>query len=197
MSEKKLDRRVKRTRRMLRQALLELIIEQGYDNLTITELTERADLRRATFYLHYSDIDELLLAVLQHLFDKLIHDLEAQRPMPVFYRQATPPHALAMLEYLDDNATLYRALLDGKCGVLVQRYIRDYLARIKRAQLEQLPPDSLPQPVDVLANYVAGAEMSMLVWWLENDRPYPAADLAEMMQSLLLQGLQPLTEATS
>ena len=95
------------------------------------------------------------------------------------------------------NATLYTALLNGKCGILVQRYIRDYLAQIKRAQLETLPDERLSQPVDVLANYVAGAETAMLVWWLENDRPYPPADLALMMQALLMDGLKPLTEATS
>lgn len=182
---------------MLRQALLELIIEQGYDDLTITELTERADLRRATFYLHYSDIDELLLAVLKHLFDKLVSDIEAQRPMPAFYEYSEPPHTRAVLEYLAKNATLYTALLNGKCGVLVQRYIRDYLAQIKRAQLDALPPEQLPQPVDVLANYVAGAETGMLVWWLENDRPYPPAELAQMMQALLLDGLKPLSQAAS
>ncbi len=197
MPQKKLDRRVRRTRRMLRQALLELIIEQGYDDLTITALTERADLRRATFYLHYSDLDELLLAVLKHLFDKLVSDIEAQRPIPVFYEYSDPPHTCAVLEYLAENATLYTALLNGKCGILVQRYIRDYLAQIKRAQLETLPDERLSQPVDVLANYVAGAETAMLVWWLENDRPYPPADLALMMQALLMDGLKPLTEATS
>ena len=53
MTKQKLDRRVRRTRRLLAEALVALIIEKEYETISITDITERADLNRATFYLHY------------------------------------------------------------------------------------------------------------------------------------------------
>ena len=57
----KTDRRIQRTRQSLRTALLELIKEKGYDAISIEEITERANVGRATFYLHYKDREDLLL----------------------------------------------------------------------------------------------------------------------------------------
>ena len=57
----KTDRRIQRTRQSLRTALLELIKEKDYDAISIEEITERANVGRATFYLHYKDKEDLLL----------------------------------------------------------------------------------------------------------------------------------------
>ena len=59
--ETKIDRRVQRTRQALRNALLELIKEKGYDSISVEEITQRANLGRATFYLHYKDKEDLLV----------------------------------------------------------------------------------------------------------------------------------------
>lgn len=53
MSDKQLDRRVRRTRRALQDSLTSLILEKGYDAVTVEDITDRADLGRTTFYLHY------------------------------------------------------------------------------------------------------------------------------------------------
>src|SRR5512147_2280747 len=57
----KIDRRIQRTRQSLRTALLALIKEKGYDAISIEDITERANVGRATFYLHYKDKEDLLL----------------------------------------------------------------------------------------------------------------------------------------
>lgn len=61
MSDKQLDRRVRRTRRALQDSLTSLILEKGYDAVTVEDITDRADLGRTTFYLHYKDKEELLI----------------------------------------------------------------------------------------------------------------------------------------
>ena len=55
-----MDRRVRRTRRQMRDALLALVMEHGYESVTIQQITDKADLSRATFYLHYKEKDERL-----------------------------------------------------------------------------------------------------------------------------------------
>ena len=59
------DRRIRRTRKLLHEALVELIAEKDYDDITVQEITARADIGHRTFYRHYADKDELLSAVMQ------------------------------------------------------------------------------------------------------------------------------------
>ena len=74
----RLDRRVSRTRRQLRDALMALILERGYNMVTIEDITDRADLGRTTFYLHYRDKDELLIESLEAIAQDLKAQVEQQ-----------------------------------------------------------------------------------------------------------------------
>ena len=56
------DRRVRKTRQLLREALMELTLERGYDHVTIQDILDRADVGRSTFYAHYHDKDDLLVS---------------------------------------------------------------------------------------------------------------------------------------
>ena len=61
------DRRIQRTRQALRNALLQLVKEKGYDSILVEEITQRANLGRATFYLHYKDKEDLLVDVFSEI----------------------------------------------------------------------------------------------------------------------------------
>ena len=74
--ERKPDRRIRRTRRQLHNALYSLIQEQNYDTITVSDVVDTADISRATFYLHYKDKDELLLHSLESLAETLMDDLD-------------------------------------------------------------------------------------------------------------------------
>ena len=71
----KTDRRIQRTRQFLRTALLELIKEKGYDAISIEEITERANVGRATFYLHYKDKEDLLLEEFREMANEKVQVL--------------------------------------------------------------------------------------------------------------------------
>jgi AcrR family transcriptional regulator len=77
MTAPKPDRRVQRTRAALRQSLMELIREKGYEALTVEEVARRANLGRATFYLHYHDKDDLLLEEFSLLARERVQALSA------------------------------------------------------------------------------------------------------------------------
>ncbi len=76
---KKLDPRIIRTRQLLRSALLSLIPQKGYDDITIQDITEYATLNRSTFYLHYDDKDHLMQAMIADVFTEL-EDIPRQKP---------------------------------------------------------------------------------------------------------------------
>jgi AcrR family transcriptional regulator len=190
MVDKPLDRRVVRTRQMLREALISLILERGYDNLTINDITTRADLRRATFYLHYDDKEDLLLATLEATFDDLVRQLEPASNGDMLGGKSKVSTFLVTFEHVAENSRLYRAILGGQAGAAITRRIRAYLARHIIRELPHPASAELLVPAEVLANYIAGAEVALIQWWLESDMPYSAREMAGMAQQMLLYGAQ-------
>src|SRR6185369_13971963 len=109
---KKLDPRVIRTRQLLREALVANILEKGYDATNIQDITDRAGLRRATFYLHYADKDALLLSMMQETLDALMQEMES-RSAKSFSAETQPSEDLMTFEHVQERADLYRAVLSG------------------------------------------------------------------------------------
>lgn len=174
---------------MLRDALLELIIEKGYDNLSIQDITDRADLRRATFYLHYADKNELLEAVLHEIFDELVQELEPLIQGDALGGKTQVETFIVMYRHLAANSTLYKIILGGEGGAVTARGIRQYLAGHSLEMLKRLPKSQVKLPADVLANYMAGSELSLMMWWLESGQPYTVEEMAQMTQQLILKGV--------
>lgn len=187
-STKKLDRRIVRTRAMLQAALLDLIDKQGYDSISVADITDRADLRRATFYLHYKDKGDLLLATLESMFDQLVAQIEAVTVRDPLAGKTDLATWRAMFEHVAAHRTLYKNILTGASAAAIGRRIRAYLAERLLMSLRAAPPESISLPAEVIANYLAGAEVGLMIWWLESDAPYSAEDMAAMAQRLALDG---------
>lgn len=182
MPKKKIDRRVRRTRRRLRDALIERILDQGYDTITIQEITDAADLSRATFYLHYKDKDELLASSLEEMFDELmdsVKDLMLRREIDL---DLDAPPSLPVFTHVAEYAELYKSLMGDKGVSSVINRILDYTAKIAEQQYHLLVPedarDDLPVPIPVASRHMAGSLFSMVSWWLDNDMSYTPHEMA-------------------
>lgn len=182
------DRRVVRTRTALRKALFALVREKDYDAITVQDIVNRADLRRATFYLHYDDKDDLLLSALQEPFERLTEDVEAVSRGHTLAGKTRLEAFAAVFAHMAQNAALYRAVFEGTAGVRFQRRIRDYLEAHVLEGVRTLPADRLSAPADVIAGYIAAAAVGLIAWWLENDAPYHAERMAVMAHQLVLHG---------
>src|ERR1700730_5840095 len=101
------DRRVQRTRQLLEQALLELIEEQNYESITVQQITDRANMGRATFYLHYREKEQLLLTTVQKLQEDLAQRLEPLRPPDLRTEKQT------LSEKIFQHVAQYRHLYQG------------------------------------------------------------------------------------
>lgn len=189
--KKPMDRRVRRTRRRLREALIALILEKGYDPITIQDITDRADLSRATFYLHYRDKDELLANSLEAMFDELVASMKVPLTPNMLTADGQPP-ALLAFEHVQEHSALYKALLLGERGVtyVIYREI-NYLARIAEQHiLSALPAEALARaPVALLAQHIAGSLFALIVWWLENDMPQTPETMARRFHQLAMPGV--------
>ena len=192
---KKTDPRVIRTRQLLRDALVATILEQGYDAASIQTITERAGLRRATFYLHYRDKEDLLLSMLRETTDALMQQLEAETG-DLLTAEHQYAQELMTFRHVQARADLYRAILSGQGAAAITRGLRDHLAaRLREKCVSQNRVLSLPVPVEVLANYLAAVKLNMLIWWLDQGLPYPPEEMAAMVTRLVLEGAGGMLEA--
>lgn len=198
------DRRVLRTRKLLRDSLIALILERGYDEVNIQDITDHANLGRATFYLHYHEKDELLADVLRQFSEEY---LSSGPQVTLTHGHLTNPKSVQHLfEFAENHYDFYRIMMIGRGSVTATRQLLEILREsFTRALLSYQKEDgeSLKAPVDFLANYMAGSLLSLVYWWMDNEMPYSAAQMSAMVQQfslinhpeLLVAGGQALNEA--
>jgi len=190
MSKKtrKLDPRVVRTRQQLRAALVSLIEESGVDALTVQDITDRAELNRATFYLHYRDKQDLLEKSLRDAIDELTADLGAspdeQSQLAI---DESPRPIKAVFEHVAQHAHFYRVMMSAEGVPSFIAGVRDYIAEITLRWLKALQPDPRQSvvPLEIVANSLSWSVLGVLIWWLEHDMPHPPDYMAEQFQLLM------------
>jgi AcrR family transcriptional regulator len=174
------DRRVRRTRRSLRDALVGLIVERGYEKVTVQDVLDRADIGRSTFYAHYRDKEALFEACFDDLRASLERELAATVESPS-HDNPTRPIGV-MFEHAYANQLVYQALC-GRTGDtagtrLLHRLVLDSLRG-------HLTPVGLTLPVDVVAEYHAGGLVAVLVWWVRQGFPQPPGEIAHVCQKMI------------
>lgn len=199
----KVDRRIQRTRLALRSALLELIKEKGFEAVSVEEITERANLGRATFYLHYKDKEDLLLDEFREIASNRVRVL-SEIPVLIWNSdqgrvELTDAHAPVMplqlvFEHAAQNADLYRILLRGQSSQRIVGQIQEIITHsineiIRTRQQSDHPQTSPEVPVEMLAAYFSGALMGTLNWWLGQADPIPPAAMANKFQHLFFPGV--------
>lgn len=178
---KRPDRRKQRTRAMLRDSLIALILEKGYDAVTVQDITDHANLSRAAFYLHYRDKDELFVASQEEMFDDLVKNLSAVTDDFLMPDGTTP--GLSAFHHADQHRDLYKAMLKGQGITGITRRIREYLVDVLRERIEKRLL-SAPLPIEVIAHHVTGSLLALITWWIETDAAYTAEEMAVMFHKL-------------
>jgi len=179
------DRRVQRTRELLQKALIELIGERRYDAITIQEIIDRANVGRTTFYLHYRSKDELFISC----HEAIVSEFRIGPLHPLSREELLSPEAPAGMtsayRHLEDARARLYSIFQGKDSLLILRKIRDWSAQEIEASLRAafVEADSTV-PFDVLANYLAGAQIALVQWWLEKRQPYTLENMAQTFHRL-------------
>lgn len=133
-SQRRPDRRRERTQKQLGDALLALLLERNYDEIRIEDICHRADLGRATFYLHYNNKDELLFAVLKRIIlDDHTRHLENVDPL-----DRSRSLARGVFEHVAAYRALYRGLAKSIQSGSIDRQIQAFLKEITLNELERL-----------------------------------------------------------
>jgi len=181
----KQDRRIIRTCKQLRDAMIELMRERGFDEISVRDITDRADLGRATFYLHYRDKKELLLEILDTIASEYVQKI--QEVTPIDWTSPDNSSVKLIFEYSAKNADLYQVIMKGQGRWDISLHLHEIIANhvgqfiqttiAKTRKVPAVPPD-------FLANYFAGSLLSLIFWWLEKKMPYSADQMVEYFRKV-------------
>ena len=158
-----MDRRVRRSRERLHEALVALTLERGWDRVSVQAVCDRARVGRSTFYVHFADKEDALVGGLEHVRD----DLRA-RP-----RTGAFAFLRGLLEHADESRRLFRAVIGKRSGLAVQRRFREIV-------LELMTDDLRAQRVAranlaVASRFLTGALVELLFAWVDAREATPAA----------------------
>ena len=178
------DLRVRRTRKLLQNALIELTIEKGFSAVTVRDIAQRAMVNRATFYRHYQDKYDLLDRYMDDLYAML--DTPDEPPTQVDIPEKPPAGLVRMLEHVQAHADFYRVMLGKRGDPGFAQRIRGYIEKRMRASLSAMvPQDQLNKAsFDLCMKYISSAGLGSIEWWLENDLPYSPRQMATLAVQL-------------
>jgi AcrR family transcriptional regulator len=182
------DRRVRRTRRLLHEALVSLILDKGYQRITVQDILDRADVGRATFYAHYRDKDALLLTSFDGMLDELRRELDAMEPGAPPANTARP--AGVVFDHAYRHQLIYQALCGKQGGAIIQRYLHQRISDLLREHLRpHLAAAGSEIPADIIAEYYTSGTLGLLAWWVDHDFQHGPAWLARSYQQLAVPGI--------
>lgn len=188
VSAQPIDRRVRRSRTALEAALLELLAERELSQISVSDLTGRADVHRSTFYEHYTDVHDLAASACTQMFDQLITATAALPADDVPAHDGAAHHALSlMFEHVAAHRPLYRALLGADGSARVMNHLLEQMADGVRTGLSKRArrrTDGAPSPA--AAAFIAGALMGTITDWLRRGCPETPEELSAAVWPLLL-----------
>jgi AcrR family transcriptional regulator len=194
MAKSAMDRRSLRTKGMLQHALNSLIQKKDYEAITIKDICDAANVGRSTFYAHYTSKDDLKRRGFEKLRKELVDRQREAKAAPGDIKDRSLGFSLTMFEHARDHVDHYRALVGGRGGIVSLGQIRQILSDLVRnefaATVGKNSADTIPR--ELIVQYVVGAYMAVLTWWLDGGAKLPPKRIDEMFRRLAAEGITPL-----
>ncbi len=183
------ERRKLQTRQRLLDAAKRVIASHGYEDTGVLDITEEADVSKGTFYQHFKDKEDLTRALILEGFEELNERIEKAR--------AGKPHVLyareilrVIFRYAAENRDMFHIMLGGMASAELRTLAYEYYAKsIEEAlALDGITAENIPFPPAMLARFIAGAGVSLALWWLEDDHGLSPEQMAEFTYRLFRDG---------
>jgi AcrR family transcriptional regulator len=197
MTEKP-DRRVQRTRKLLLETLIALMIEKGYENITVQHIIDHANVGRSTFYAHFMDKQDLLQSGINQLKAQLlIHQKEAPKNEA---RSSAPEFrfafTLAMFHHAEEHYALYRALVGRESGAMVQLLMKQMFTELFQQEHDSARQQLEPIVHDLVIQYAVSSLLSLMTWWLDQRMPISVEDMDDIFHTLTAPGITAMLNRT-
>lgn len=179
------DLRVRRTHKLLWEALMAELAERPFEEITVKDICERAMVHRTTFYKHYEDKYALLEQGMRQMYAALVAGAQ-HAPPSVFSLDDPPPYFVRLFDHVAEHQQFYRLMLCGEGNGRFQKLVKDYVADVADDKLGAVV--ATQQRANVAAamrvQFLAGGVLSLLAWWLEKDMPLSSYQMARYLLSL-------------
>ncbi|WP_208592055.1 TetR/AcrR family transcriptional regulator [Gracilibacillus suaedae] len=188
---KKIDPRVKKTKSFLKNALLELIDEKGFDAITIGNLAEKAEVNRVTFYQHYHDKYDLLEQTIKEMLQHFIETVEPKkREDLITHKQETSVVYLNLFQFVYDHRKFFNIMLGENGASLFQDRMTKSIEHFISDTLDMLVPDksSMEIPQDIIVHYVSSASIGLIKYWVQSGMKYSPHYMAKQLTVLERRG---------
>ncbi|HMR99269.1 MAG TPA: TetR/AcrR family transcriptional regulator C-terminal domain-containing protein [Anaerolineales bacterium] len=179
-----IDPRVKRTRRLLRDALVSLILKKDFASITIREITERAEVAYITFYRHYESLDQLLMEVLDEGLAELMTHIETLAKQSD--TSALETEGRLIFEYIEQKADLFRILLKSQSVTRVRRKVVRNISTVFQKSCVPLERLGNQTTIEIASNHIATSLLSLIEWWLENNMKPTPTEMGKVYKSLII-----------
>lgn len=186
------DRRIRRTRRALHKAMISLVLERGYEAVTIKDVVDRANVGRSTFYVHYTSKEDLLTAEIEDLRAALMAEQRAALGREGSVSVRSLGFSRAFFEHAQDYRDVYRALVGERGASIIVARMRALFTQLVREELSELLPQSAQDdvPRSALIQFVVGALMSIRTWWLEGGSKLTPAQADAIFRRLTIPAIE-------
>ncbi len=182
--KKKTDPRIVRTRRLLKDAFVELIQEIDIEKLSVNRLAERATINRVTFYLHYRDIPDMLEKMADEMMSNLIEVWKEAKAERNSAEETEKWHVMkSVLHHIADNAAFYKIVFTSKRIPIFRDRLLAFLTERIISRVERKGEESTVHK-DIVIWYDSAAYMGTIVAWLQNDMPYTPSYMAKQIYQL-------------
>ena len=173
---KKTDRRIQRTIQSLTDALIDSTLENGYAQLTVRDITQRADISYSTFFRHFKSIEELTVYVLriglENVMNRLTDDMSAQ------------DEAFEAFSYISKNPRIYRLIAKVPRNHPGIEAIRNQMTNSIREVF--VSRNDAVVPIELIAHHHATATMELFRWWIENDMKMSPQQMASIHYEMIV-----------
>ncbi|WNQ12863.1 TetR/AcrR family transcriptional regulator [Paenibacillus aurantius] len=179
----KVDRRIQKTQEALKKAIIELMSEKEFDDITIQDISDRANVSRGTIYLHYQDKFDLLDRLIAEHIKEMRDICESTSDME--YKDANLP----WFEYLEKNHLFFSTMLKSKGAPSFRSQFLEFLIEEFQDEVNVKGGKNRGLNADVILQFIVTSYVGMVEWWIANGMPYSPHVMAEQVGILLERNL--------
>lgn len=182
---RKVDIRVKRTYNQLFSALLDLLCEKSFDDLTVLEICDRAGVHRATFYKHFVDKYDFLNTCFNLSLANLTFDKIAESYTPETMKKSCMKMIMKVLDFVEENKRVIVSLSTDRSSSSFNAALNDAIANFLEERMNTVIPknsEKLNKTVPLLANYYAGAISGIIKWWASGQQVLSRQDFLDFAE---------------
>jgi len=182
---KKIDHRVRLTKQLIRESLIELMREMPISRISVKKLCEAADINRSTFYAHYDNPYDLLSQIqkdtISELAEYLSHDIISGQP------ELSIQVLSKILEYAKENSELFKVLLSKNGDFTFQS---DIMRLAQERTIDDLRKKNLgKRTTEYLQLFITTGAINVIEKWMQDGMPESTQEIAELCLTLLYKGL--------